>query len=95
MTPEQLASEVRSIAVKVNERVGSARWYLFGSASEDPSAAADVDVLVVCKSDTDADAIRCLVDASEFYRPLHLSILTEDEEREIGFAERQGCVQVC
>ena len=55
--------------------------------------AADVDVLVVCKSDDD-DAIRRLVDAIEFYRPLHLSILTEDEERETGFAERQGCIHV-
>jgi hypothetical protein len=79
---------------RAREHGGLARWYLFGSASEDPSAAADVDVLVVCNSDADADAIRRLVDAIEFYRPLHLSILTEDEEREIGLAERQGCIHV-
>jgi hypothetical protein len=64
------------------------------SVSEDLSGAADVDVLAVCKSDADAGAIRRLVDAIEFYRPLHLSRLTEDEEREIGFAERQGCIHV-
>jgi hypothetical protein len=64
------------------------------SVPEDLSVAADVDVLVVCKSDADADAIRRLVDAIEFYRPLRLSSLTEDEEREIGFAERQGCIHV-
>jgi hypothetical protein len=50
---------------------------------------------VVCNSDADAHAIRRLVDPIEFYRPLHLSTLTEDEEREIGFAERQGCIHVC
>jgi hypothetical protein len=44
--------------------------------------------------DANANAIRRLVDAIEFYRPLHLFILTEGEEREIGFAERQGCIQV-
>ena len=44
--------------------------------------------------DADANAIPRLVDAIEFYRPLHLFILTESEEREIGFAERQGCIHV-
>ena len=42
--------------------------------------------------DADANAISRLVDAIEIYRPLHLFILTESEEREIGFAERQGCI---
>jgi hypothetical protein len=51
------------------------------SVSEDLSAAADVDVLVVCKSDAAANAIRRLVDEIELYRPLHLSGVTEDEER--------------
>jgi hypothetical protein len=72
---------------RAREHGGFARWYLFGSASEDPSAAADVDVLEVCNSDADADAIRRLVDAIEFYRPLHLSTLTQDEEREIGLGD--------
>jgi hypothetical protein len=79
---------------KAREHGGFARWYLFGSASEDPTAAGDVDVLVACNSDVDADAIRRLVDAIEFYRTLHLSTLTEDEDRDIGFAEQQGCIHV-
>jgi hypothetical protein len=36
---------------------------------------------VVCKSDAAANAIRRLVDEIELYRPLHLSGVTEDEER--------------
>lgn len=94
MTRPPLEGELRMIADAVGTKVNLSRWYLFGSALERPQVAADIDVVVICGSDADADAIRRFVNAYEIYPPLHLSILTEEEEAEIDFVARQGCVQI-
>jgi len=74
--------------------MGDARWYLFGSAQRSISDALDIDVLVVCRADGVADAIRHAVDIDQFAKPLHLSILTCAEEAEVHFVKKQGCIQV-
>ncbi|MEY9121752.1 hypothetical protein ABH994_003033 [Bradyrhizobium yuanmingense] len=94
MNYDELTSAVRDLAIRTNTAAGDARWYLFGSAQRSISDALDIDVLVVCRADGVADAIRRAVDVDQFTRPLHLSILTCAEEAEVRFVEKQGCIQV-
>lgn len=94
MKDYDLTSAIRGLAVKTNGHVGVANWYLFGSAQERFSNASDIDVLVVCETHEMADAVRRSIDVDQLTRPIHLSILTQAEEDEVRFIERQGCVKV-
>ncbi|WP_038931923.1 hypothetical protein [Bradyrhizobium japonicum] len=94
MTNDELISAIEGLALKTNADVGDARWYIFGSAQQRFSDAVDIDILVVCETDSAADAIRRTVDVDQFGRPLHLSILTQVEEAEVQFVQNQACTQV-
>lgn len=91
---DYLFEQIKTIARDVSLKVGPTKWYLFGSALNYPQAATDVDVLVVCPTSDIADAIRNFIDSDSLYRPLHLSILTDEEEKEISFIKNQACHQV-
>jgi predicted nucleotidyltransferase len=94
MKHDELVSAVLDLAERTNANVGDANWYLFGSAQEGLSDASDIDLLVVCQTHGIADAVRRAVDVDKLARPIHLSILTEAEEAEVRFVERQGCIRV-
>lgn len=83
-----------ALAARMDAQVQGTRWYLFGSALNDPSTAADIDVLIVCSCHADADVLRACVDQDSIQRPLHLSILTDIEEAEVQFVVRQACVRL-
>ena len=89
-----LVTAIRQLAETTNANVGDARWYWFGSAREDWSKAADIDLLVVCENHLLADKVRHFVDPDQLCRPVHLSILTREEEEEIGFVKRQKCTRI-
>ena len=93
LTVDELIRQVRAMAETINAKTGNTRWYLFGSALRDPARAADIDLLVVCQTDSAADAVRRI--AEEFAFPsLDLSILTDEEEAECSFVTNQRCIQV-
>lgn len=94
MKYEKLICAIKDLAIRTNAKVGEANWYLFGSAREGLSNASDIDLVVVCRTHGMADAVRRAVDVDQFTRPIHLSIFTHAEEAEIGFIEKQGCIQV-
>jgi predicted nucleotidyltransferase len=94
MNRDELVSAIRDLAMRTNANVGEANWYLFGSAQNGLPNASDIDLLVVCQTHGMADAIRQTVDVDQLRRPIHLSILTQAEQTEVSFVEKQGCVQV-
>lgn len=94
MSNDDLMAAIKDLATGVTLCVGRADWYLFGSASTEASNASDIDLVIVCQSHAMADAIRRTIDVDQLKHPIHLSILTEEEEREIHFVERQRCVRV-
>lgn len=91
---DELIRQVHAMAERADATIGNTRWYIFGSALCGPALAADVDLLVVCQTHPAADAIRRIAGEFAFSRPIDLSILTEDEEAEVGFVANQRCVQV-
>jgi predicted nucleotidyltransferase len=94
MKPDELFAALGELAAKTNSNVGEANWYLFGSAKEGLSDASDIDLLIICQTHGMADAVRRAVDVDQLTRPIHLSILTQAEEAEIGFVKKQDCIQV-
>ena len=55
--------------------------------------AADIDVLVVCSNDCHADRVRERVVNTRLAKPLDVYILTAEEEAEVSFVLRQGCLK--
>lgn len=68
------------------------RWCLFGSALRDPVAARDFDLAIVCGADR-ARAVREHLAPLCLIWPLHLTILTPEEDAALGFTEGQGACQ--
>ena len=94
MNYDDLVSAIKSIAESTNASAGYATWYLFGSALKELSNPSDIDLAVVCPTHVIADAVRQLVDIDQLDHPIHLSIFTVQEEAELRFTAKQGCVQV-
>lgn len=78
----------RAIAALGQVAEGS-EWYLFGSVDRDEPEAVDIDLLILCASDNQADALRMGIDADALPLPLDLSLMTFDEEEETGAVRRQ------
>jgi predicted nucleotidyltransferase len=55
MNHHEVVSSIRNLAIRINADVGSANWYLFGSAREELSYASDIDLVVVCQTVTMAE----------------------------------------
>jgi len=94
MSCSDIESAVKDLATRTTESVGKASWYLFGSLQRGCANASDIDLVVVCQTHCMADAIRRAVDVDQLTLPIHLTILTESEEAEISFIEKQGCISI-
>ena len=44
-------------AIRVDHRIGDAKWYLFGSAKDGLRVPSDIDIVVVCRTHDMADAV--------------------------------------
>jgi hypothetical protein len=81
-------------AKRVRKIAPSAVWYLFGSVLRAFEAAADFDLLIVCDSDETVARVRYHLREVCARLPLHLMLVTQSEEAEIGFIVGEGCVQL-
>lgn len=86
-------SVVRSI-INLARSLGTlpdgSEWYLFGSVDRDDPAAADIDLLILCISDQQADTLRHEVDPEYLPLPLDLSLMTFEEAKEIDAVRAQN-----
>jgi len=92
MSNDNIMAAIQSEAERVNDLALGTRWYIFGSFIRNPRWAADVDILIICKSQADVRRIRdeTLDICSEW--PLHLLLMTEAEKQETNFVASEGCV---
>lgn len=71
--------------------VPASKWYLFGSALNDSARCNDIDLLVVCITHADAQRVREALADLLLALPIHLLLLTVDEEAELQFVPRHRC----
>ena len=93
MSPKELLPpHLWAEMLRVRKLVQNVEWYVFGSLLREPQRAADIDILVVYRSDDAADLIRRELRAAAIRFPIHLLFLSECEETELQFVHSQRCV---
>jgi predicted nucleotidyltransferase len=80
---ERVVASLRELAVSLGPEVDGTEWHLFGSVDRDEPQAADIDLMILCKSDDQADALRRAIDLDALALPLHLALMTFDEAAEV------------
>lgn len=94
MTIEDIVKSLQIEAARIAEDIPDAVWYLFGSVLRDAAVAADIDVLILYSADADALVIRDKLAKLCLLLPLHLFLVSRQEERELNFIATQGCRQI-
>lgn len=89
MIREHIVAQLRACAVSLGEIVGGTQWHLFGSVDRNEVSASDIDLMIFCVTDDQADSIRRAIDCDAFLLPLDLSIMTYEEAADIDAAELQ------
>lgn len=79
---------------EIRATVADARTFLFGSITTERRPARDVDVLVVCARDSDGDEVRALMSPVSDLFPIHLLIMTVEEQAEVNFVVGVGALEV-
>lgn len=83
MIRERVVASLRELAFSLGSEADGTEWHLFGSVDRDESNAADIDLMILCKNDDQADALRRMIDPDALALPLHLALLTFDEAAEV------------
>lgn len=94
MKTASLIAEIKEEAARIAKWTPDATWYLYGSVLDSGIYPADIDVLIVYTSAEDALVIRRELRDLCHSLPLHLLLVTRDEEAELNFIATQGCMQV-
>ena len=84
---------IKDEAKRVSSAAPGTIWYFFGSILRNPTSAADIDVAVLCPSHETARVVRRETANLCAEMPLHLFLLTEDEDTELGFLASERCQQ--
>lgn len=89
MIRDRVAAKIRELAASLGTTSEDTEWYLFGSVDRDVEHARDIDLLILCKDEVQADALRTVIDPDQFELPLHLAFMTYAEEREASAVRMQ------
>jgi len=76
-------TSLKMLAELLGPIANETEWHLFGSAGQGEVDALDIDLMILCKSDAQADLLRQAIDPDSFMLPLHLSLLTFEESAAI------------
>lgn len=90
MTSHLIISEVTN-AIENIETNESLHAYLFGSARRAESTWSDIDILIVCKLDEDGQLARNKLHSLCLQYPIHLLIMTFEEQTEFDFIRSEDC----
>lgn len=87
-------SSIRDVAISLEFRGYSFRWYIFGSYMIAKELAMDVDLLVIYKTIDSAKVVRSSLREISLHVPLDLLLMTEDEEEESHFIAKQSANKI-
>jgi predicted nucleotidyltransferase len=94
MTRDEALQDILEEAKQLARRFPKAAWYGFGSYFKGQDSFGDIDVLVVCATTTDTIFVRAETESICARWPLHLMIMTEDEQAETGFVASESCIML-
>lgn len=79
MIRQRAIASLHELAVSLGPEAEGTQWHLFGSVDRNEPDAADIDLMILCKSNDQADALRRAIDPDALALPLHLALMTFDE----------------
>jgi hypothetical protein len=85
-----LSNEMQRISVQVL----SSKWFLFGSVTTTKRPVGDVDLLIVCRAASDCVTVRMELAAICARFPIHLLIMTQNEEEEVNFIKDKRAIEI-
>jgi predicted nucleotidyltransferase len=65
----------------------SCEWYIFGSVAAGGRSPSDIDVLLICDDEHSLDSVQDEVKEYLLRAPIHLVVMTSQEERDLNFRE--------
>lgn len=89
MTRARIVNSLRELAVSLGVKAEETEWHLFGSVERDEANAADIDLMILCKSSGQADQLRRAIDPDALELPIHLCLMTFDEADESRAVQTQ------
>jgi predicted nucleotidyltransferase len=90
----EIIEYLRVEVATVSREIPNTTCFLFGSAAINALAASDVDVLILCSGDEEAITVRQKLAGTCLHFPLHLLVVTQEEERELNFIATQSCLRI-
>jgi len=94
MKREEVVIAVCEIAEKLGSACSGSEWYLFGSVARCSPSPSDIDLMILCIDNHQADTLRSIIDPDALAVPIHLCLLTFDEAREIDAVHVQGAQKI-
>lgn len=83
MTRAEVVASLRQLSASLSPIAHSTEWHLFGSVDRDEPDSKDIDLMIFCTSDAQADSLRQAINPDSLALPLHLSLMTFQEAAEI------------
>jgi predicted nucleotidyltransferase len=80
---QRVIASLNELANSLGPKAEGTQWHLFGSVDRDEPAAVDIDLLILCKGDQQADALRLAFYAYDALLPIHLALMTYEEAAEV------------
>lgn len=91
MIRQRIVASLFDMAKSLGHLAEGSEWHLFGSVERDDPKAADIDLMILCKSDSQCDELRRVIDPEGLTLPLHLSFMTFDEANDVDAVRMQLC----
>lgn len=79
MIRSRVIASLTELALSLGPIASGTEWHLFGSVDRDEPNASDIDLMIFCGTDSQADMLRQAIDPDSFLLPLHLSLFTFEE----------------
>lgn len=89
MIRQSIVDSLRQLATSLEPQISGTEWHLFGSVDRDQPDAADIDLMILCNNDDQADTLRRVIDPDAFLLPIHLALMTFDEAIEVDAISMQ------
>lgn len=91
---ERVVAAIVDLANRLGAFAEGCEWYLFGSADRNEPTASDIDLLILCTSDLQADELRVRIDLDSLPLPLDVSLMTFDEAAQIDAVRQQHASKI-
>lgn len=94
MNRASVITKLREVAYSLGSFATNTEWHLFGSVNRDEANPSDIDLMIFCRNDKQADGLRKVIPPDIFELPLHISFFTFEEADSINVASTQNSTAV-